>query len=235
MITTILAGSHASDFSDCAEFLDFGGYSADIRGWVPSAGIAFHHKEAGMARRQFAWVFLGLLSCLSVTGCCVSRPGGPVDPCSRDHEGGSCGRCGPFGGGLNRLLSCGSDCGEVYWDEWLSDPPDCCDPCVGGQYVGPRACPPKRPLAGLFGFLHGCRGEQCCDDECDNCDGAGCATCQPNQMGVAAPSPPPSFSDAPADDLPKVPRKGTPDPKAERPIQPYHPQYTRPASYYGKR
>ena len=27
------------------------------------------------------------------------------------------------------LLSCGSGCGPVYYDEWHSDPPDCVDPC----------------------------------------------------------------------------------------------------------
>jgi hypothetical protein len=29
-----------------------------------------------------------------------------------------------FGGGF-----CGDGCGELYWSEWHSDPPDCSDPC----------------------------------------------------------------------------------------------------------
>lgn len=30
-----------------------------------------------------------------------------------------------------------SQCGECYWHEWFSDPPDCCDPCNRcGRFVG---------------------------------------------------------------------------------------------------
>jgi hypothetical protein len=31
---------------------------------------------------------------------------------------------------LRNLLTCGSGCGEVYIDEWKSDPPDLVDPCI---------------------------------------------------------------------------------------------------------
>ena len=61
---------------------------------------------------------------------------------------GSCGTCtGGSCGGLGSLalpllssrLACGSGCGGVYWNEWVSDPPDCCDPCNDcGCWVGPR-------------------------------------------------------------------------------------------------
>jgi hypothetical protein len=33
---------------------------------------------------------------------------------------------------------CDSGCGETYWGEFHSDPPDCCDPCDNcGNYIGP--------------------------------------------------------------------------------------------------
>lgn len=43
------------------------------------------------------------------------------------------GMCCPCGSG------CGG-CGELYWNEWHSDPPACCDPCDScGSWVGPSA------------------------------------------------------------------------------------------------
>jgi hypothetical protein len=33
---------------------------------------------------------------------------------------------------------CGSQCGPVFWHEWFSHPPECCDPCDRcGNYNGP--------------------------------------------------------------------------------------------------
>ncbi len=62
-------------------------------------------------------------------------------PCS---AGDACTGCGPapcaraafrhalpeIGWKLRNLLTCGSGCGEVYIDEWKSDPPDPVDPCI---------------------------------------------------------------------------------------------------------
>ena len=42
----------------------------------------------------------------------------------------------PFDRLRNGSLFCGSGCGEVYVDEWLSNPPDCCDPCDGPNFIG---------------------------------------------------------------------------------------------------
>ncbi len=43
------------------------------------------------------------------------------------------GLCCPCGSG------CGG-CGELYWNEWHSDPPACCDPCDQcGNWVGPSS------------------------------------------------------------------------------------------------
>ena len=34
---------------------------------------------------------------------------------------------------------CGSQCGELFWNEWFSIPPYCCDPCDEcGGFAGPR-------------------------------------------------------------------------------------------------
>jgi len=66
-------------------------------------------------------------------------------------------RCCGLLGGVFRILFppcwCGRGCGPVYWSEFHSDPPDCCDPCdrcgnfTGGGCVscvscGPAACGP---------------------------------------------------------------------------------------------
>ena len=42
---------------------------------------------------------------------------------------------------LSNKLACGSGCGEIYWNEWACDPPECCDPCdASGCWVGPQTC-----------------------------------------------------------------------------------------------
>lgn len=34
---------------------------------------------------------------------------------------------------------CGSQCGQLFWHEWFSIPPNCCDPCsCCGNNVGPK-------------------------------------------------------------------------------------------------
>src|SRR4026209_2031199 len=88
-----------------------------------------------------AIVFAALL--LASSGCCVQRCGGMnCDsglPCSggqcacddgcRDTCDNACGSSCGLLSPLHCLLGCGSGCGEFYYDEWLSDPPQCCDPC----------------------------------------------------------------------------------------------------------
>lgn len=199
------------------------------------------------------WLVTTSLVCLLLSGCCVNRPAGSMGY-GTNGDLGNCGTCGerrggPIVQGFNRLLSCGSSCGEVYWDEWLSDPPECCDPCdQHGNWIGRQACGPRRPLGGLWQVLHGCRGDDCCVDEaCDQCDGAGCEACgddgsHSHQLPQAAPGSSsyrpvqpisPSYGDAPADPVtaPSPPRSRNPDAKADRPTPPHSPRYTRPASY----
>lgn len=123
----------------------------------------------------------------------------------------ACGEaCGPGGliPWLRRQLICGHGCGEIYLGEWISDPPDCADPCdtCHGQWTGPggvcRLGPFQRILAGLHGYRycpppycgpwcpifprHGWRG---CGPiaNCDACGGAGCATCGGGLWADASP------------------------------------------------
>lgn len=80
--------------------------------------------------------------CDSCGGTCQSGCG------NEEVYPGTCGTCVPGNcGGLSGLmlpllstrLACGSGCGGVYWNEWVSDPPVCCDPCNDcGCWVGPR-------------------------------------------------------------------------------------------------
>lgn len=66
---------------------------------------------------------------------------------------GSCQACNLCGGDcpgytpcmyMKHMKTCAAGCGEIYWNEWISDPPDECDPCDSSpQWVGNRCCPPK--------------------------------------------------------------------------------------------
>ena len=137
------------------------------------------------------------------SGCCGLHGGG----CG--VGGGGCGvvadaGCGGCGGGpgachnncgvknllyplLSPRLACGSGCGEIYWNEWACDPPDCCDPCSNsGCYVGPSVCtgPPLivsvvhcvgRGVSDLLGVILG--GIGCGPCELLTC--GGCSSCGP--------------------------------------------------------
>jgi hypothetical protein len=92
----------------------------------------------------------------------------PGESCSDYCCGGGCGILGH--GGLFPWLrgawSCGRGCSEVYTDEWLSDPPDCCDPCdqCHGCFTGPQGncClgPAQRVLAAMHGYKY-CAAPNC--------------------------------------------------------------------------
>lgn len=129
-------------------------------------------------------------------GCCNDCGPCPGEGCDSYCCGGG---CGPLGGQgllpwLRGTWSCGRGCGEVYCDEWVSDPPDCCDPCDqchgvftgqgggycclgpfqrllaalhGYSYCAPPQCGPWRPIFGHCGPVHGGCG----------CGGTGCSSC----------------------------------------------------------
>jgi hypothetical protein len=85
--------------------------------------------------------------------------------------------CSPCNGGIKYWLNgrcyAGRSCGERYWGEWISDPPDRCDPCNQcGDFIGPRCCGPG-PLVRLWQNII------CCDpcNSCNSCGGSGCSSC----------------------------------------------------------
>lgn len=115
------------------------------------------------------------VACAGASGCCMNRCGEPLPT------------AGAFASGWHLLTgeryasvgpatfaeraACRTGCGEIYLDEWLSDPPEDCDPCDDhGNWIGPQPCCRKRPIGGLWSLLWGCRGDTCADGEC--CDGS---------------------------------------------------------------
>jgi hypothetical protein len=123
---------------------------------------------------QLGLAVCALVACAGCHGMCrVYQP-------SCHHFGwdpvlGSCDACGVCGGACEghtpssytkHMLTCASGCGEIYWDEWLSDPPDACDPCDHcGNFVGPRPCPPTFWQSLTLGWCHlwGQRAVTCSD------------------------------------------------------------------------
>jgi len=119
------------------------------------------------------------LTLILVSGChCIERTYSPVACCdSWDPVLGSCQECGLCGGDceghtpcsyLKHQLTCSSGCGEIYWGEWLNDPPADCDPCNNcGQWVGPQSCGPNC-LQKLASWVFGgsCGG---CTKGCNAC------------------------------------------------------------------
>jgi hypothetical protein len=41
---------------------------------------------------------------------------------------------------IGNMLTCGAGCGGLYIDEWCSDPPDACDPCVDCAEINTPPC-----------------------------------------------------------------------------------------------
>ena len=99
----------------------------------------------------------------------------------------SCAAQCPTGGKLpgalfrwaNGRMSCGSGCGEVYWNEWMIDPPDPCDPCDAcGEWTGQRdCCEPRRPARNIVMGLFARRYRR---DDCAPCQSAGAVLSSPD-------------------------------------------------------
>ena len=149
--------------------------------------------------------FLGTMAiALLASGCCGTSCGPGCGPghCY-DCNGGSMYGAPMAGGPMDHLrdarrkLVCGSGCGETYRGEWMSTPPDCNDPCCGGQFTGgavaaqPFCWQPGSILGGLAHNLYGGRHCGSCGDNYGACGcgggavggsvqgavGCGCATC----------------------------------------------------------
>jgi len=90
--------------------------------------------------RYFQFLLSSILVSVISIGCCGPRCG--VTSCN-DCDGANYGQqvipCRPFDRLRNGSLFCGSGCGEVYVDEWVSNPPKCCDPCEGADWIGPNS------------------------------------------------------------------------------------------------
>ncbi len=162
------------------------------------------------------WVLLVGASALLAGGCCCPDmcgsgcgPGGgkgslfcrPYEQRMADSNVYECGTCCPTvgcGGGIkgwlyNQATGC-KGCGDIYWGEWISDPPDCCDPCdqCGGfTGSGGDCCKPRclERIARLFHGYRQCPGE--CGDSCGLpllgcrlCGGAGCDSCCGDEVFV---------------------------------------------------
>lgn len=134
-----------------------------------------------MARRLLA--ALVLVATVSMSGCMGIRHVGTGCQDNCDQCDGNCSRPIPRGPleGLSmahRSLTCSGGCGEVYYGEWISTPPDCVDPCDECQEFtgGCRdKCLPCGRLRGMFSGLIGQRYR--CDTSrglfniCDMCAG----------------------------------------------------------------
>lgn len=74
--------------------------------------------------------------------CCLP----PQAPCCQAPKASCCGghRCCLIDWWRNHCCCncCHEGCSEVYWCEWINDPPDCCDPCdqCYGCWTGPQQC-----------------------------------------------------------------------------------------------
>jgi len=108
--------------------------------------------------------------------CCLCLPkpivwDGSCNECAPDCESCAdcCGDCGILSF-LRRKKICGMGCGEIYLGEWISDPPDCCDPCdqCTGCWTGPQGECCLGPCQRLLAACHGYRycPKPSCGPEC---------------------------------------------------------------------
>lgn len=132
-------------------------------------------------------------------GCCNDCGPSPCEPCGNYCGGcrdGLLSHCFLFNG-IRGCWTCNRGCGEIYCDEWKSDPPDCCDPCdqCCGEFTGPHGycclgpfqrllacldgykyCPPPNcgPWRPIFGHCNPCGPVGGCGDVgCSTCGGGG--------------------------------------------------------------
>lgn len=132
-----------------------------------------------------SWILTCLMTLVGA-GCCCTQGMNTCSSCS------SCSSCPTGGCGVGPLLgraSCRGGCGEVYVDEWVSEPP-CIDDC-GYCNSGCDSCRSGRPLGSFLRLLWGtpydggCGCKTGCDSGCSaGCDG-GCSSCGGGEMAVS--------------------------------------------------
>lgn len=180
-------------------------------------------SSLGILAMMARWLLTLIVVTLSASSgcCCFSCQGGSCGQCCFCLPkpivwDGCCNDCGPHGqpcgsqcgtcGILPWLIygkTCGKGCGDIYWGEWVSDPPDCCDPCdkCTGCWTGQRGpcClgPCQRLLAAFHGYSY-CPPPNCgpsCGPLCQNpacgaacgcshCGGVGCSSCGAGPHGA---------------------------------------------------
>ena len=113
-----------------------------------------------------------LVTTFSMSGCVGWGPCGNeqfVGPFAGTLEGvcttcddhcGSCDGCLPVFGNLRKTLACGSGCGEIYYGEWMSNPPNTCNECDarGHAFGAPSRIPWLCNPFPLWGYQYGQRG-----------------------------------------------------------------------------
>ncbi|HTN74173.1 MAG TPA: hypothetical protein VL096_02965 [Pirellulaceae bacterium] len=118
-------------------------------------------------------------------GSCGNADCGTTGSCGAGGDcgaGPSCGAGGccphPFRN-LWRSITCSSGCGEFYFDEWINDPPERCDPCDDyGRYAGPQGGCQKWLRSGRGRMSYRCG--RTCDTSCGyegGCGTPGCNSC----------------------------------------------------------
>jgi len=121
--------------------------------------------------QRIASVFVIAAVLIVGNGCCCTHPSLRGDAAICDGCGiEGCDSCGYAAAPCladcaNRMLSCRSGCGEVYWGPQINDPVACCDPCDNcGNWTGGACCAPIcNPLSGLR-HLWGYRYAPGCSD-----------------------------------------------------------------------
>ncbi len=132
------------------------------------------------------------LAAFMMSGCCCGPygacGGGGIGECTtgcNDCEGVGVGGPPMAYGPIHHLtqmrksLVCGTGCGEVYYGEWRSTPPDACDPCCDDQFVGGAVpcrpfCWQWQPGQFLFGKLGSLYGKRFCEGCGNTFDACGC-------------------------------------------------------------
>lgn len=143
-----------------------------------------------MLRPTLSVVSLATAIIALASGCCVDRQFGPHGHGVGPYVAGGCDGCGDEKcGGVGHIAQhpfdhltkgFGGGCGEVYWDEWISDPPYCCDPCDDhGNWVGTKCCPRwlKNGWRTLWGARHGGHADGCGCETCATPHHGGCSSC----------------------------------------------------------
>lgn len=152
-----------------------------------------------MKTALFGWL-LGFGLLISHVGCCSVRfvgDGCGMGACGDvDCEVGACGSLRSRIANRIRSTHCSSGCGEIYWDEHISEPP-VCDPCgcnAGFECGSCQSCPTA------LGRLRNLWGYRYVPSDCGECSSCGltsnhggsssCATCAGNTQSSYSSSDP---------------------------------------------